>query len=245
MLLEVSAWSPKCKIHHPKCTPGHSKQGRFSLPLEYVLWQDTDSRLWCSDSGVSCLIRCFLHSSWCCRPLFQTTSSTATSRCSYSTIHLLPHINTTLQTKSGDWFPIRSFEPACSQSDPFCNTKYCREERGTVSHPYCSYAAGPAEPSRRCQWHHQQHRAAQHSHRIRIPDFFMEHHSKLFSGQGDQEMSLQLCPSSFHNIVTTLLWGKGSIITIFRWDINKLFPLILRACLKTSRIPVSRIHSII
>ena len=35
MLLEISAWSPQCKIHHPKCTPSHSNQDW--LPLHWSM----------------------------------------------------------------------------------------------------------------------------------------------------------------------------------------------------------------
>lgn len=46
------------------------------------------------------LFRCFLHRPWCCRPLFQTTSTTATSRCSYTLASSASHINTTQQTQA-------------------------------------------------------------------------------------------------------------------------------------------------
>lgn len=80
-----------------------------------------------------CLFRHFLHRSWCswcCRPLFQTTSSTATSGWSYSTLALSASADqhhTANQVR--ELVQISSFEPACSQSDPFCNAK-CYQKKG-------------------------------------------------------------------------------------------------------------------
>lgn len=119
-------------------------------------------------------------------------------------------------------FQIRNVEPICCQTHSFYNAKCCWEERGTEHTPAVQMlqnctsglqgqlnlpgAASDTDSST----------VAQHNHCIQIPDFIVEHHSKLLCGQDDQEMSLQWCPSSFQNILTALLWGKGS--TTCRWD---------------------------
>lgn len=97
MLLEVPAWSPKCKICHPKCTSNHPNQGKIPTP-----------------TGL-----CPLHGSAALTPVchvysgaFRTGPGAVDSHfklhhpqqqadgLTASVLHLLPHINITLQTKS-------------------------------------------------------------------------------------------------------------------------------------------------
>lgn len=196
--------------------------GQIPTATQSVLWPNTDLLLWL----IYVLFRCFLRRSWCCRLLFQTVSTTATSRCSYTWLYLLP-TSTPHSKPRQRAVPIRNVEPACSQTHPFCNAKCCWGGRGTDIIPAVqmlqsctsglqdqlnlSGAASDTSSST----------VAQHSHCIQIPNFFiMEHHSKLLYEQDDQEMSLQWCPSSFQNTMTALLWGKGS--TTFRWDTETL-----------------------
>lgn len=60
--------------------------GQIPTATQSVLWPNTDLLLWL----IYVLFRCFLRRSWCCRLLFQTISTTATSRCSYTWLYLLP-----------------------------------------------------------------------------------------------------------------------------------------------------------
>lgn len=173
-------------------------------------------------------IQCFLHRSSCCRRLFQTTSSTATRKWSNSTLApsaSLHQHHTANQVR--ELFQIRNFEPACSQSDPFRNAKCCWEERGTATpHPRCLHpawlhtgAAGPAASYRCCQRY--QHRAAQHGHCIQIPDLYLW--STIQNCSADK--MIQRCPCNNVQAVYKTLWRHS----IFRWDINKLFPLYFKS----------------